>query len=96
MVEYNTECLSCKTKYTKEIFLFDYCPICKGKNLRVIKKPMKYLSRFKVTGFYYNSNKKFNTLHFESENQALSINLWRGKVYKLNSNNKYQIIKEVF
>jgi len=31
-----TLCLSCKTKYDKERFLFDYCPICKGKNLKEV------------------------------------------------------------
>lgn len=96
MVEYKTKCLSCGTKYIKEIFLFDYCPICKGKKLKVIKKPMRYLSAYKITGFYANTNKRFKTLHFQNESQALSINLWRGRVYKLNSNDKYQIIKEVF
>jgi len=29
-----TKCLDCKTEYTKELFLFDYCPNCKGKNLK--------------------------------------------------------------
>jgi len=33
---YNTLCISCKTKYAKERWLFDYCPICKGKNLKDI------------------------------------------------------------
>ena len=35
--ELKTLCLNCKTKYKKELFLFDYCPICKGKNLKSIK-----------------------------------------------------------
>ena len=28
-----TKCLSCETIYYKKIFLFDYCPNCKGKKL---------------------------------------------------------------
>jgi hypothetical protein len=31
-----TLCLSCETVYNKNIFLFDYCPICKGKNLKQV------------------------------------------------------------
>jgi len=33
-----TKCLSCETIYDKNIFLFDYCPNCKGKNLKEIKE----------------------------------------------------------
>ena len=33
-----TKCLNCKTVYNKEIFLFDYCPICKGKNLKEVQE----------------------------------------------------------
>ena len=29
-----TICLNCKTKFNKELFLFSYCPICKGNNLK--------------------------------------------------------------
>ena len=31
-----TLCLSCKTKYNKNRFLFDYCPVCKGTNLKEV------------------------------------------------------------
>jgi len=33
-----TKCLSCETTYNKNIFLFDYCPNCKSKNLKEIIK----------------------------------------------------------
>jgi Zn finger protein HypA/HybF involved in hydrogenase expression len=36
--QYKTKCLSCKAKYIKEIWLFNYCPICKGKNLKELNK----------------------------------------------------------
>ena len=37
MEKYKTKCLNCETKYIKEIYLFDFCPNCKGKNLIKIK-----------------------------------------------------------
>jgi len=32
-----TKCLACKTIFDKNIFLFDYCPICKSKNLKEVQ-----------------------------------------------------------
>ena len=32
-MEFKTKCVSCETRYKKEIWLFDYCPNCKGRNL---------------------------------------------------------------
>jgi len=37
-MEYKTECLNCNTRYIKNKFLFDYCPNCKGNNLKEINK----------------------------------------------------------
>lgn len=31
--EYKTICPSCKSKFIKNRWLFDYCPVCKSKNL---------------------------------------------------------------
>ncbi len=33
-----TICMNCGTKYAKERFLFDYCPICKSRNLKELKQ----------------------------------------------------------
>ena len=34
---YKTICLNCETQYTKEKFLFSFCPNCKGTNLKDIE-----------------------------------------------------------
>jgi len=36
-----TYCESCKTLYDKNIFLFDYCPVCKGKRLKAVTAKFK-------------------------------------------------------
>jgi len=38
---FKTKCLNCKTKFDKELFLFDYCPVCKGTNLKEIREDLK-------------------------------------------------------
>ena len=35
-MKFITMCKDCKTKYIKNIYLFNYCPICKGNNLKKI------------------------------------------------------------
>jgi hypothetical protein len=37
-VKNKTKCLSCGTRFEKDRWLFDACPICRGKNLKEIKR----------------------------------------------------------
>lgn len=46
-----------------------------------------------VIGFYYNSTKRFRDV-YSNPRQALSINLWNGRVYQVR-NGKRKLIKEV-
>jgi len=32
-----TKCLNCESEFNKNIFLFDFCPVCKGINLKNIE-----------------------------------------------------------
>lgn len=54
------------------------------------------LAQYKVTGKYYNSSKNFKAIKTDNWSYANGINLWRGKVYKLQPNGKYKTIKEVW
>ena len=35
--EFKTICPNCDTQFIKEKFLFDFCPVCKGSNLKEIE-----------------------------------------------------------
>ena len=50
---------------------------------------MKYL----IVGCYYNSTKQFR-IETQNYGYAMCINLWRGKVYRVDGR-KRQLIKEV-
>ena len=50
-----TICLNCKAKYKKELFLFDYCPNCKGKNLKEEWKKMIRQEQIKKYSLIYDA-----------------------------------------
>ena len=47
-----------------------------------------------VTGFYYNSTRKFRQC-YSNPMQAMGINLWRGRVWQVR-NGKRKLIKRVW
>lgn len=52
-------------------------------------------SKFIVTGFYYNSTRRFRQVHSNGRH-ALGINLWNGRVWGIRKDNgKRQLIKRV-
>jgi hypothetical protein len=53
-------------------------------------------SKYKVTGYYYNSTRRFKTIRTNSAMHAMCINLWKGHVYELQENGKYKRIKSVY
>lgn len=53
------------------------------------------IKKVHVTGFKYNSNKRFKRLEFNSIDHALMINLWKGSVWVLLENGKRKLIKRI-
>lgn len=52
-------------------------------------------SSFVVTGFYYNSKRRFRQVHSNGQH-ALGINLWNGRVWGIRkADGKRQCIKRV-
>lgn len=53
-------------------------------------------SKYKITGYYANTKKKFPTMHTDNFGQAMSVNLWRGKIWKLQPDGKYKLLLSVW
>lgn len=51
--------------------------------------------QFVVTGVYYNSNRKFKSIHTSNFRHAMGINLWKGNVWLIRDNKK-KLIKKVY
>jgi hypothetical protein len=50
-------------------------------------------SKYKVVAYKPYTNKRFPTMHYNDDMTAMNINMWRGKVYQLQSNGKYKVVK---
>lgn len=46
---------------------------------------------FVVTGFLYNSKKRFKPIHTDSLSHALGINLWKGNVWLVRNKKRIKI-----
>ena len=61
------------------------------------KEPIEFV-KFVVTGFYYNSNKRFRNVYdgtLQSYKQTTMINLWKGKVWGITEEGKRKLIRSV-
>lgn len=65
-----------------------------GPNDKIINLTLPNL--FKVTGKYYGTTKNFKAIRTSSYERAMNINLWNGRVWALDSDYKWRMIKEVF
>jgi hypothetical protein len=52
------------------------------------------MGKYKITGILRNG-KRFAAIHTDSRQHALSINLWCGTVWQMDSLGKYRKIKQV-
>lgn len=81
-----TLCLSCGTKYNKQRLLFDFCPVCKSKNLKALR--VKKYNYIKVLQGYY-SGYGWEDLTAEDTYKEIKQRL---KEYRENENGTYRII----
>jgi len=57
--------------------------------------PTGKVAKFIVTGYYYNSNRRFKKMEYTSLMPALMINLWKGSVWALMEDGKRKLLKRV-
>lgn len=60
-----------------------------------MKFPLVITNYYLITGFHYNSKKKFS-IRTTSFGIAMGINLWRGRVWRVDIDGKRYLLKRVF